>query len=123
MLVDVAAKHGRHHKLIKHPAAASCAVLFASFLIGYVLLEKKCLPRKWWRPLSKFYFGPLMLPNLLLRVASGRPYFSDVDGGVMLGAVPMVIAGHIEALCACAPVPNSALPYMHTCHHRTASLF
>lgn len=71
--------------------------VFTCFLLGYVLLEKKLLPRSWWASLSHFYFYPMMVPSWLFRLASG-PYFSDVDGGVMLGAVPMVIAGHVEAL-------------------------
>ena len=88
--------HGTHGHL--SPLLLVGALTGGCFVLAYVLLEKKLLPRSWWASLSRFYFYPLLLPNLLLRLASGQAYFSDVDGGVMLGAVPMVIAGHPRAL-------------------------
>lgn len=97
VIIDVA-KHHHRHGAPHHRLSTILLASTATFLFGYFLLEKKLLPRAWWRTISRLYFFPLMVPNMLLRVASGRPYFSDVDGGVMLGAVPMVIAGQIEAL-------------------------
>ena len=76
-------------------------LLVAAFLglaITYLLLEKKWLPRRWWKPLSSFYFQPMSLPNLLMRLASGQAYFSEVDETLLLGAVPMVVAGHVKTL-------------------------
>jgi atypical dual specificity phosphatase len=100
-MIAVAHHHSkRHHAGSHHRVHASSVVLVACacLLLPYVLLEKKLLPRRWWEPLSRLYFYPLMVPKLLLRMASGQAYFSDVDEGVMLGATPMVIAGHVEAL-------------------------
>lgn len=77
-------------------AVATCTL---TFILGYVLLEKKKLPKALWRPLSRFYFYPLMLPNLLFRkLCMRQSYFSDVDAGLVLGAVPMMIAGHVKEL-------------------------
>ena len=104
MLIDVATRHSaarRHHHPHhppRHLVVTSSAIVLSAFLVGYFLLEKKLLPKRLWRPLSTFYFYPLMVPNLLVRMASGQPYFSDVDGGVMLGATPMLMAGHVQAL-------------------------
>ena len=95
---------GRNHNNGGVSGLAITPVLYSlpiSFLVGYALLEKKLLPRAWWKPLSAFYFYPLMVPNLLWRTFVMRqPYFSDVDAGLMLGAVPMAIAGHVRALHA-----------------------
>ena len=90
-------RHEKHNLWHRHIVPVGSTTLVAAFFLGYVLLEKKLLPKALWRPLSTFYFYPLMLPNLLYRSASGQAYFSDVDGGVMLGATPMVIAGHLIA--------------------------
>ena len=98
MLIEMARHSRRHDVLHRHPAATVLLISGGLFALLYVLLEKKLLPRRLWRPLSSLYFYPMMLPNLAFRLASGQPYFSDVDGGVMLGATPMLIAGHVEAL-------------------------
>ena len=82
----------------RHVILPILALLTGSFLLGYLLLEKKLLPRSWWPNASRFYFYPMMVPSLLVRLASGQSYFSDVDEGVLLGATPMVIAGHVTAL-------------------------
>jgi len=74
------------------------ALLLVVFLLLYVLLEKKLLPRSWWRALSAFYFPIMSIPNLLVRLASGQPYFSEIDSHLLLGAVPMVLAGHVATL-------------------------
>ena len=82
-------------------ASVPWAVLaLGAALTPYILLEKKLLPLSWWLPVSKAYFWPLMLPNYLLRVLryGSDGYFTDVDRDVILGAVPMVIAGHVELL-------------------------
>jgi atypical dual specificity phosphatase len=78
--------------------AVPVAVALTTFMLGYALLEKKLLPRRWWAALSRFYFYPMMMPTYLLRRARRQPHFSDVDAGVILGAVPLVLAGHVQAL-------------------------
>ena len=86
------APHGRQHQhqhhghMTRRALTLSSAIFLSCFLFGYFLLEKKLLPRKWWRPVSRFYFYPMMYPSLLMRLLSGKPYFTDIDGGVMLGA-------------------------------------
>ncbi len=93
--------HGHHHHRHGGQAALLRNILLlvvSASLLLYALLEKKMLPRSWWRPLSSFFFWPMALPNLLVRLSSGQPYFSELDGAVLLGAVPMVIAGHVKAL-------------------------
>ena len=106
----IIAKAGKHHHQRSAAGSSSTSLTSASiltyclpltFILGYALLEKKLLPRTLWRPLSRLYFYPLMLPNLLWRTFfMKQPYFSDVDSGLMLGAVPMVCAGHVKALHA-----------------------
>ena len=93
----MAHRHHRHHLLAMRVSYGGTALL-AFYLLGYLLLEKKMLPRGWWGAASRFYFYPMMLPSLLARVMSGQPSFSDVDGGVMLGSVPMVLTGDVNAL-------------------------
>jgi atypical dual specificity phosphatase len=97
----------RHHRhVVDQPLPLALIRVVGGLLItfgcGYILLEKKMLPKKWWAALSRIYFYPMMLPNLFVRLLSarvtGNPYFSDVDEGVMVGAVPMVLAGHVAAL-------------------------
>ena len=85
---------------ISGTSATGCvtACTIGAFLLGYLLLERKMLPRQWWPALAKFYFTPMMVPNLLFRIAQGKPYFTEVDSVVMLGAVPMVVAGHLSSL-------------------------
>ena len=87
--------HRHYHTFT--PASRLGTVFLSLVLLTYILLEKKILPRSWWLPLSKLYFWPLLLPNFLIRMARGN-YFSDVDGGVMLGSTPIVFAGHVAAL-------------------------
>ena len=36
----------------------------------------------------------------MVRLALRQPYFTDVDNGVIMGAVPMAVVGHIKALHA-----------------------
>ena len=81
-----------------HALRRVCAGGLLAFLGVYALLEKKKLPWSWWRPLSRFYFFPMAVPLYLARLCSGGEYFTDVDEGVLLGAVPMRLAGHIAAL-------------------------
>ena len=93
--------HAWHTRFPAHAlpkSAYPALIISSSTVLLYLLLEKQLLPESWWRPLQRLYFYPMMLPNLLLRVASCRPYFSRVDDHVMFGAVPMVIAGHVGAL-------------------------
>ena len=96
--------HHHHHKpkgatLLATLAPRAAVVLF-SLVLGYVLLEKKLLPRSWWAPLSKLYFYPMLLPMYLVRSvrSGGRSYFSDVDQFLMIGPTPLVIAGHVSWL-------------------------
>ena len=72
---------------------------FVMFVVVYVLLQKKVLPKKWWLPLTRLYFYPMILPNYLwhLTMIKGT-YFSRVDDVLLLGAVPLVFAGHIKEL-------------------------
>ena len=42
-----------------HALRRVCAGGLLAFLGVYALLEKKKLPRSWWRPLSRFYFFPM----------------------------------------------------------------
>ena len=84
---------------------AGLGIIGASLLLfgsGYALLQKKCLPKRWWKPLARFYFYPMMIPGYLWRVLiSPRGfYFNDIDEGVLLGAVPLNIAGHPAQLHA-----------------------
>jgi len=88
-------RHRDHRHALWESTLAAC--LFA-FLLLYILLEKKCLPRSWWAPLSSFYFWPMAMPRLLWRMATGAKYFTDIDETVLLGAAPMVIAGHVREL-------------------------
>jgi atypical dual specificity phosphatase len=55
-----------------------------------------------WRPLARLYFYPMMVPGYLFRVliSPRGHYFSDVDEGVLLGAVPLWFAGHPAQLHA-----------------------
>lgn len=99
MLAVAHSKRASRHPHSSPVASAALLSLPLTLIIGYALLEKKMLPKFLWRPLSALYFYPMMLPNLFWRVAFGKQsYFSDIDGGVMLGAVPMVVAGHVKAL-------------------------
>ena len=94
-------RHRNHHHHHHHHHLAEFAALGVTiYLVGYALLEKKLLPRVLWKPVSQFYFYPMMLPNLLVRLATRRPYFTEVGEGVSMGAVPMVIAGHVATLHA-----------------------
>ena len=93
-------RHRHHHHHHHHHLAEFAALGVTIYLVGYALLEKKLLPRVLWKPVSQFYFYPMMLPNLLVRLATRRPYFTDVGEGVSMGAVPMVIAGHVATLHA-----------------------
>ena len=99
-MLDRRHHHGHHGHHGLGLLRTSLALGVTAFLLGYAALEKKLLPRAWWAPMSKFYFYPLMLPNLFVRIASRRPYFSNVDSNVVMGGVPMVIAGHVAALHA-----------------------
>lgn len=74
-------------------------VALCAYIGVYVLFYKKLVPVSWWLPLSKCYFYPMMLPSYLWRlfVVKGT-YFSDVDSKVLLGAVPLVFAGHVDEL-------------------------
>ena len=46
-MIDVAHKHRGHHG--SHHVATILLASGGFFLFGYVLLEKKLLPRAWWR--------------------------------------------------------------------------
>jgi len=70
-----------------------------ALLIVYVLLQKKWLPKFLWKPLARFYFYPMLLPAFLWRrFVVGGAYFTDVDGSLLLGAVPLQCAGHVKQL-------------------------
>lgn len=74
-------------------------VLLVVFIGIYALFYKKLLPRSCWLPVSKFYFRPMIIPSYLWRrYVVGGDYFSDVDGKLILGAVPIVCAGHVKEL-------------------------
>ncbi|KAL1529464.1 hypothetical protein AB1Y20_000411 [Prymnesium parvum] len=71
----------------------------AVYLGLYILYYKKLLPKACWLPLSKFYFYPMLIPSYIWRLLVVRgTYFSDVDDKVLLGAVPLVFAGHVQEL-------------------------
>lgn len=74
-------------------------VSLLAFMLIYVLLQKKKLPQQWWYMLTRIYFYPMMLPNYLWRLWVVRgTYFSPVDDTLLLGAVPLVFAGHVKKL-------------------------
>lgn len=69
------------------------------YIVTYILLQKKMLPKSLWLPLTKFYFYPMIVPNYIWRNLFVRgPYFSRVDDSLFLGAVPLVCAGHVSLL-------------------------
>ena len=51
-MIDVAHKHRGHHG--SHHVATILLASGGFFLFGYVLLEKKLLPRAWWRPAGRW---------------------------------------------------------------------
>eukprot|EP00946_MAST-07B_sp_MAST-7B-sp1_P002117 g2117.t1 len=67
--------------------------------VVYGMLNKKWLPKALWRPLSRAYFWP-MLPVAVARrnLPWSPPYWAEVTPGVYLGAVPIVMLGHVEEL-------------------------
>ena len=65
----------------------------------YACLNKKWLPKALWKPLSRAYFWP-MLPLAVARrnLPWSPPYWAEIATGVYLGAVPIVMLGHVDEL-------------------------
>jgi len=65
----------------------------------YGLLAKKILPKSLWRSLSRIYFWPMLPITYLGRsLPWSPPYYVEVSPGVILGAVPLVLMGHVDEL-------------------------
>ena len=65
----------------------------------YGLLAKKILPKCTWRTLSQLYFWPMLPLTFLLRnLPWSPPYYVEISPGVLLGAVPLICAGHVDEL-------------------------
>ena len=79
----------------------------AAFFVVYVLLQKKWLPKVLWKPLARFYFYPMLLPAYLWRsLVVGGNYFTDVDGSLLLGAVPLQIMVRARSQKSLLPSPR-----------------
>ena len=104
-------------------------LLAIAYVIIYILLQKKLVPKAWWLPLTKFYFYPMMLPNYVWRtMVVGGTYFSKVDDVLLLGAVPLIFAGHIKELhtlgvhaVVVGRRPGSPSQRSHSLHGRRAA--
>ena len=73
----------------------------AAFIGVYVLFAKKKLPVEWNGPLSRFYYLPTLPVTFLLRTTIKGPYWEvcpGTDGKVVIGAVPIALAGHPQKL-------------------------
>jgi len=76
------------------------AISTSIYVLGYVLLSKKILPKWTYKPLTRFYFPVMMIPGYLIKTTfkKSKKYWCRVDRTVMLGSVPIAIVGHVKDL-------------------------
>ena len=90
--------HG--HVATSLPALVSRGAV-ALFALGFILFQKKLLPRPLARAAARVYFWPT-IPFTMARLRAQWPheYWTEVDATVLVGGAPLPGVGHVRALRA-----------------------